>query len=68
MAKKMGYKDSSAKSYNDKYMSKGMGRGDLGQASKPKICNVPVGTGYAGVSSYNPGNMGYPSQAFDYNY
>lgn len=68
MAKKSGYNGSSSKSHNNQYMSRGMGKGDLGQASKPKICNVPVGTGWGGVSSYNPGNMGYPSQAFDYNY
>lgn len=66
MASQKGY-GSSARDYNAQYMPKGMG-GDLGQASKPKIVTVPCGNGWSEVVAYKPGNMGYPSQAFDYNY
>ena len=67
---KGGYKDSGkgAKGNNEKYMSKGMNLQDGTQASAPKKCTIPMGQGFSEVTLFRSGNLGYPSQAFNYKY
>jgi hypothetical protein len=70
--KRQGYKDRMDEKYgkksNERYMSKGIGGKVMGHDSAPKSCNVPVGEGWSEVKPFKSGNLGYPSQAFDYKY
>jgi hypothetical protein len=67
MDESYGMKKYEAKKKNERYMPKGMGK-VMGHDSAPKPCSVPVGEGLSKVKPFRSGNLGYPSQAFDYKY
>lgn len=64
----MGMKKSYASKSNERYMPKGMGGKVMGHDRKPSSCSVPVGEDWSKVKPFKPGNLGYPSKAFDYKY
>jgi len=65
-SKSQSYKSRRDESYG---ASKPMGKlKDGTQASAPSAIKVPCGEDWAKVKPFRSGNLGYPSQAFDYKY
>jgi len=59
---------SKAMKSNERYMPKGMKEKVMGHEKMPKEIYVPCGDDLKKVKPFKSGNLGYPDQAFGYDY